>query len=1170
MTPHRRFLAPLDFFPVDWSIDDRPDTSTCVITVRGKTVDGETVLCRLAYYPFFFVAIPPEWTPGRKALLMNEVFATHDPVHKYTVFVDRKDLWGFTNNQSRTFLQVAFSSLQLAKRAKYGLKRSGYKTYESSIDPLIRFFHVRDLRPAQWCRLTSWTTNTDDTILDAVFTDIHPCPDVTERRPPLILASYDLECYSASGAFPLAHKPDDAVITIGVTFQKWGDPEPYKRLAICLHDTDPLPPEDVGIEIVSCDTEGDVIATFYQVLDMEHTDVVLGYNNWQFDDKYLYNRAELCVDEYGEPTLDASELGKPKEWELNSGAYGDNTYFMMHVQGRMHMDVLQLIRREYKLASYSLNAVASQYLQDSKIDLPAGDIFRKFKESAAGRAEIAKYCVKDTELPLQLVMKLCLLENMLEMSNATICPPSYLVSRGQQIKAFSQITHFARRQGFLVPDDAAMGIEGKFEGATVLHADKNAHMEIVAGLDFASLYPSIMRAYNLCYTSIVLDPNYANVPGIEYHTVKTALGTYMFAQDTPSILPGLLAELAHYRTKAKKDMADAKNRGDEFAAAVFNAKQLSMKISMNSVYGFCGASRGYLPCVGISASTTAIGRDMLQKTKTYVESIGGHVVYGDSVASYTPVYIRHNGLLDICSIDQVADTYGDGRWIECVDMGRQNKHVCQLPGDVETWSEEGWTTLDRIVRHELAPHKKILRVLTHTGLVDVTDDHSLLDVDGRCVRTNEVHVGMALMHHPLPDATNADTSLSEDEARIMGRLMYSENCKVVPGCVLNGPENIRLAFWTGLCDADGDKGIKCNRIDQKNQIRQAHITWLGHSLGYNVSLNSIGQDEKPSMTTMTMTGSAHRKDPNRIEKISECDDVSGYVYDLTTRNHHFAAGVGTLIVHNTDSVMCKLYPTLQDDQRYDMAAHFVKAEAVAADITKLFKPPIQLEFEKCYYPYFLVSKKRYAGLMFTNPHKPDYIDVKGLSLVRRDSCALVKDVSERILEKLMHDRDPDAAHQVARDAIVRIVSRQEPIEKFVVSKTLRNDYKNANQAHVGVARKIETRTGQAPPSGSRVPYVFVKGCLPKSLQVDRSEDPEFAREHNMELDVLYYIEHQLTTPITTLLGFFGDAHEAVFGHPGVKALMDAEREDARIRERIAMNKAAKQPEITKFFFREDT
>ena len=1153
MTKHTQ--PPLDFFPVDWSIDDRPDTSTCAIAVRGKTLDGTTIRCRLAYYPFFFVAIPPEWTSGRKALLMNEVFANHDPVHKYTVFVDRKDLWGFTNNETRTFLQVAFSSLQRAKRAKYGLKRSGYSTYESSIDPLIRFFHVRDIRPAQWCRLTSWTLtksvagDDDDDVqqYDAMFTDIHPCPDKSaENRPPLVLASYDLECYSASGAFPLAHKPDDAVITIGVTFQKWGDPEPYKRLAICLHDTDPLPPEE-NIEIVSCDSETDVIAAFYQALDAEDTDVVLGYNNWQFDDKYLYNRAELCVDEYGEPTLDASQLGTPKEWQLNSGAYGDNTYFMMHIRGRMHMDVLQLIRREYKLASYSLNAVSAHYLNDSKIDLPAGEIFRKFKESAAGRAEIAKYCVKDTALPLQLVMKLCLLENTLEMSNATICPPSYLVSRGQQIKAFSQITHFARRQGFLVPDDAAMGIEGKFEGATVLHADKNAHMEIVSGLDFASLYPSIIRAYNLCYTSIVLDTKYANIPGIEYHSVKTALGTYMFAQDTPSILPGLLAELAQYRSKAKRDMADAKGRGDEFAAAVFNAKQLSMKISMNSVYGFCGASRGYLPCVGISASTTAIGRDMLQKTKTYVESIGGHVVYGDSVASYTPVYIRRKGgLLDICPIDEVAEKYGGGRWIDCVDVGRQDKQVCDVSDmHIETWSDEGWTKLDRIIRHELPSHKKILRVLTHTGLVDVTDDHSLLDVNGQCVKTNEVQIGTALMHHPLPDATNADTSaeISEEDARIMGTEYCDDD--VIPGCILNGPEPVRKAFWTGLSCQSGDDRHRWS------QIGQAHVRWLEHSLGYHGCHND---DD----------------DANRVRKITECHDVSGYVYDLTTRNHHFAAGVGKLVVHNTDSVMCTLYPTLPGDQRYDMAAHFVKAEAVAADISKLFKAPIQLEFEKCYYPYLLVSKKRYAGLMFTKPEGPDYIDVKGLSLVRRDSCALVKDVSERILEKLMYDRDPDGAHEVARGAILRVLSRQEPIDKFVVSKTLRNDYKNANQAHVGVARKIEARTGQAPPSGSRVPYVFVKGCLKNSLQVDRSEDPEFARQNNMELDVLYYIEHQLTTPITTLLGFFGDAHAAVFEHPDVKGPLDAEREDARILERIAMNRAAKQPEITKFFFRADT
>lgn len=141
--------------------------------------------------------------------------------------------------------------------------------------------------------------------------------------------------------------------------------------------------------------------------------------------------------------------------------------------------------------------------------------------------------------------------------------------------------------------------------------------------------------------------------------------------------------------------------------------------------------------------------------------------------------------------------------------------------------------------------------------------------------------------------------------------------------------------------------------------------------------------------------------------------------------------------------MCIL--NVGEDKRYDMAAHFEAAQKLADDISATFPPPVELEFEKTYFPYLLFSKKRYAGLMFTKPEKPDYIDVKGLQLVRRDNCPLVKDVSTAILNKIMYDRSPKLAVEEARACILRVLNNQEPLDKFVVSKSLRTDYKNANQ-----------------------------------------------------------------------------------------------------------------------------
>ena len=97
-------------------------------------------------------------------------------------------------------------------------------------------------------------------------------------------------------------------------------------------------------------------------------------------------------------------------------------------------------------------------------------------------------------------------------------------------------------------------------------------------------------------------------------------------------MPDLLRDLAQYRKQAKKDMADAKKRGDAFMTSVYDGKQLAIKVSMNSAYGFFGAANGYLPCAPIAAAVTTIGRRMIDQTKTFVEETyaGAEVVYGDT------------------------------------------------------------------------------------------------------------------------------------------------------------------------------------------------------------------------------------------------------------------------------------------------------------------------------------------------------------------------------------------------------------------------------------------------------------------------------------------------------------------------------------------------------------
>jgi DNA polymerase delta subunit 1 len=221
--------------------------------------------------------------------------------------------------------------------------------------------------------------------------------------------------------------------------------------------------------------------------------------------------------------------------------------------------------------------------------------------------------------------KLFTIENLIEMAKATWVPLSFLSERGQQIKVFSQLSRKARDLGFMIPVMQIKGTDDKYQGATVLEAQTGAYYSPITALDFASLYPSIMCAHNLCYSTMVINPKYDNLPGVTYEQ----FGQFRFAQNVPSLLPSILSELKQFRKKAKKLMAQHEGTPME---AIYNGQQLAYKISMNSVYGFTGASKGMLPLVAIASTVTMRGRQMIEETKNYVEANfpGAKVRYGDT------------------------------------------------------------------------------------------------------------------------------------------------------------------------------------------------------------------------------------------------------------------------------------------------------------------------------------------------------------------------------------------------------------------------------------------------------------------------------------------------------------------------------------------------------------
>lgn len=1125
---------PVDIFPVDWKAVDSKETEKFEIQLFGKTATGDACTVYIKFYPYFFVGMPQHWSPAKIKLFIADAAKKYNAHRGFSTLVKRKTLHGFTNNQERSFAQLAFESHDHYKRARYGIQRNErLQTYEASLEPLLRFFHVQNIEPSRWIRIDSEPTS--DHIYRVDFRDVGPSP--VTSRPPLVFASWDIEAISESGKFPNSDLPGDKVITIGTAFQRYGEPAPFHRVVVTLDTCDDIP----GVEVIPCENEADLINAWLQVIRQHDTDVMVGYNTYQFDLRYIYGRSTLSVGDMGEPLVDLSLLGKgtgggePVEKNLSSAAYGDNKFFLLSSPGIIQIDLLQIFRRELKLDSYSLGNVSTKYLDgETKLDLLPGEIFSKFRGSSSDRAEIATYCIRDVELPLKLMEKMTTFENLLEMSNATCVPIEYLTMRGQQIKVFSLLLKKARALGFLAPDlERTPGDGGKYEGATVLEAKKGGYFGIISALDYSSLYPSIIRAHNMCPSTLVLDETYGDIEGVEYYTIETGGGEFKFAQDVTSVVPALLEDLASFRKQAKKDMAKAKEDGNDFAAALFNAKQLAFKVSMNSVYGFFGATKGMFPCVPIASSVTATGRKMIEHSKKMAEELvpGTEVIYGDSVAYYTPIIVRHplTGVRFTTFEDITRD--------RCWKSYNGGKEACELGDYYEIWSDTGWTTLHRVIRHRLSPHKQMIRIVTPTGLVDVTSDHSLLFADGTPVRPVDIGIGSELLHRDVP---------IDD---------FSEG-------ILRATRVERHDFWS--------KESVTSCLQPSHHLLAAYTFAVGQSLWTDVSMTYARDGCQLAMEL----GKSENSDT--VVTLCPVDYAEGqFVYDATTENHHFAAGIGRMVVHNTDSILCKF--KVADHLQDDMREHFRVAQDVADKISATFKYPIELEFEKCYKPYLLFTKKRYAGLLYTKPDGPDYIDVKGLQLVRRDSAPIVKDVSNAILDSIMYSGSTSSAIQRARSMVSSVLNGQVPLEKFIVSKQLRANYANPeSQPHVIVARKIMQRRGYPVTQGERVPYVFIEDKKNiAGLISSRAEDPAYVTEHGLEVDKLYYLKNQLMSPITALLEVLVDnVDEEILGEPEIqKKLQELEierKKDINVSKRLKLNSTRKQYEITHFFkFQDD-
>jgi len=184
-------------------------------------------------------------------------------------------------------------------------------------------------------------------------------------------------------------------------------------------------------------------------------------------------------------------------------------------------------------------------------------------------------------------------------------------------------------------------------------------------------------------------------------------------------------------------------------------------------------------------------------------------------------------------------------------------------------------------------------------------------------------------------------------------------------------------------------------------------------------------------------------------------------------------------------------------------------------VTMCLKPPHDLEYEKTFMPFCLLSKKRYVGMLYEN--NPNVCSRKSMGIVlkRRDNAPIVKDIYGRIMDILMIDGDVNKAAEFLQQSMDNLVNGLVPMDKLIIAKSLRGNYKNPKQiAHKVLADRIGRRSpGNKPSNGDRIPYVFFKNKNKKALQGDKIENPLFITEMGLEIDYAHYITNQIMKPV---------------------------------------------------------
>lgn len=536
------------FFPYSWYIDEKEMRNTH-IRIYGIDNNKKNICVKVYdFQPYVYIELPEDidWNTYKINLILKKIeqkfkaINNHELVYKKRLYYANLD----KDKKIKTFpyLLCKFNNTKDIRNLTYVLKDKinisqigiiKLKVHEQDASPILQLCCTQDIPTSGWIKYMGQIVEDEEKETSCHFEyvvkykNLVPIKDRNFIPKPKIMG-FDIEVNSSNpSAMPKAEKKRDKIFQISCIFSYEGDNEKnHKKYLLSLGKPDT---ETIGkdVNVYSYhNSEPQLLEGFTDLILEENPNIIVGYNILGFDIPYMIERAkgEYVISSFNRQGFHKYNHAVEKTIKWSSSAYKNQEFQYLDAEGRLFVDLMPLVKRDYKLDNYKLKTVSEYFLKDTKADLSPKGIFKCYRIGMKGGIKGAKalsicgnYCVQDSVLVVKLMEKLQIWVGLCEMASVYNVTPFSLYTQGQQVKVYSQIYKYCYINNYVVEKDGYTTSDNeRYVGAHVFDPIPGCYDRVVP-FDFCSLYPTTIIAYNIDYSTLVLDKD---IPDKDCHIME--------------------------------------------------------------------------------------------------------------------------------------------------------------------------------------------------------------------------------------------------------------------------------------------------------------------------------------------------------------------------------------------------------------------------------------------------------------------------------------------------------------------------------------------------------------------------------------------------------------------------------------------------------------------------